>query len=124
MAKMRKLGVSAMVVLALASCGSRPSRILGSIAGTLVRVGGPAPGSALPLSGRVTAKNSAGLQFAATVTKSGRFVLSLPAGVYQLTGHSPMVHTNEVEMTCVALRPVHVKAGQATRGADVICSIS
>jgi hypothetical protein len=35
-----------------------------------------------------------------------------------------MVHTNEVEMTCVALRPVHVDAGQATRGADVICSIS
>jgi len=101
-----------------------PSEARGSVGGTLVRVGGPAPGSAVALPGQVTAENSFGHKFTVTVGKRGQFVLSLPAGVYQLTGRSPMVTVDGAEMTCAATQPVRVKSGQETRGVEVICSIS
>jgi hypothetical protein len=101
-----------------------PSEARGSLAGTLVRVGGPAPGSAVALPGQVTAESSFGHKFTVRVGKSGRFVLSLPAGVYGLTGRSPMVTVDGAEMTCFSPKPVRVKSGQETRGIEVICSIS
>ena len=100
-----------------------PSEARASVGGTLVRVGGPAPGSAVALPGQVTAKNSFGHKFTVTVAKRGQFVLSIPAGVYELTGRSPMVTVNGAEMTCAATQPVRVKSGQETRGVEVICSI-
>jgi hypothetical protein len=89
----------------------------------LVRVGGPAPGSAVPLPGQVIAIDSDGRQFVVTTSRNGRFRLSLPPGSYRLTGKSPMVMANGTEMECMAMREVHVKAGKATRGVKVICSI-
>jgi S-adenosylmethionine synthetase len=62
-------------------------------------------------------------KFTVTVAKRGQFVLSIPAGVYELTGRSPMVTVNGAEMTCAATQPVRVKSGQETRGVEVICSI-
>jgi hypothetical protein len=94
----------------------------GTIIGRLVAVGGPAPGSPRPLPGQVTAKSSAGHAFTVTVGKSGRFVLSLPAEVYRLTGRSPMYHINGVEGTCAASQHVNVQAGKTTRGVEVVCS--
>lgn len=100
------------------------THLQGSIAGTLLRVGGPEPGSAVPVRGQVTAESSAGVKFTVTVGNNGRFVLSLPAGAYQLTGHSPTVLSNRVEMTCVATHPVRVRVGHEARGVEVVCSIS
>jgi hypothetical protein len=101
-----------------------PSEALGSVTGSFVTVGGPAPGSPSPVPGQVTAKNSAGHKFTVTVGKSGKFMLSLPAGVYRLTGHSPRVLSDGAEMTCFSPQPVRVKSGKETRGVEVICSIS
>ena len=96
-----------------------PLQIAGTIAGTLVRVGGPNPG-AVALPGQVTAKSSTGRKFTVTVGKSGKFVLSVSPGEYQLTGHSPLVR----QETCMATKPVRVKTGQRVSGVEVICSIS
>ena len=100
-----------------------PSEALGSVTGSFVAVGGAAPGLPRPLPGQVTAKNAAGHRFTVTVGKRGKFVLSLPAGVYQLTGRSPMVMVNGVEATCVLAQPVRVRAGKETRGVQVICPL-
>ena len=87
-----------------------------TVTGSFVAVGGPAPGSPRPLPGQVTAQNSAGHKFTVTVGKSGKFVLWLPAGLYRLTGRSPMFSVNGVEGTCAADQPVRVKAGKKTLG--------
>jgi len=127
MTPVRKFGAIGMVILALtlAACTSPQSmhpKPDGMVMGSFVALGG-LPGPARPLPGQVTAKNAAGHQFTVAVGKSGRFVLSLPAGVYQLFGRSPMVTGNGVEATCVVARPLRVKAGQEMRGVDVVCSL-
>lgn len=62
-------------------CWAAPSaKAFGTVAGTLVRAGGPAPGSAIPLPGRMVATGSAGARFTAAVGKNGRFRLTLPPG--------------------------------------------
>jgi len=92
----------------------------GTVTGTFVAVGGAAPGLPRPLPGQVTAANTAGRKFTVTVGKSGRFVLSLPAGVYRLTGRSPMFSVNGAEGTCAADQPVRVRAGKKTLGVEVV----
>ena len=95
----------------------------GTVTGSFVAVGGAAPGSPRPLPGQVTAQNSAGHKFTVAVGKSGRFVLSLPAGVYRLTGRGPMFSVNGVEGTCAADQPVLVRAGKKTLGVEVVCPL-
>jgi hypothetical protein len=97
-----------------------PLQVAGTIAGTLVRVGGPSPGAPVALPGQVTARSSAGRRFTVTVGKNGKFVLSVSPGEYKLTGHSPLVS----QETCMATKPVRVKTGQRVSGVEVICSIS
>jgi hypothetical protein len=118
--------LSLVSVPALAGCDGQhaaPAAALGTVAGTLVRVGGPAPGAAVPLRGQVVALNAAGVRIAAAVGRSGRYRLALPPGTYQLSGHSPLVHVNGAEMLCTAARAVHITAGQTRSGVTVICSI-
>jgi len=67
-----------------------PLQVAGTIAGALVRVGGPSPGAPVALPGQVTATSSAGRKFTVTVGKSGKFVLSVSPGEYKLTGHSAL----------------------------------
>ena len=81
--------VAAVVsVSILTSCSDKPGPHQ-TVTGLLVRVGGPAPGSPVPLPGTVVARTPAGGQFTTTTGKNGRFQLSLPPGAYRLTGHSP-----------------------------------
>ena len=99
------------------------SETLGSVTGSFVAVGGAAPGSRRPLLGQVTAQNSAGHKFTVAVGKSGKFVLWLPAGLYRLTGRSPMFSVNGAEGTCAADQPVRVRAGKKTLGVEVVCPL-
>jgi hypothetical protein len=100
-----------------------PTEVLGSLSGTFVAIGG-LPGPPRPLPGKVTAKDSAGHKFTVAVGKSGKFVMSLRAGVYRLTGRSPMVTVNGVEPTCgIFAPPVHVRAEKETRGVQVVCPL-
>jgi len=110
--------------LVLAGCsGHHVTPPPGSVTGTLIRVGGPAPGAAIPLPGRVVATSSAGARFSAAVPRNGRYRLSLPPGTYRLTGYSPLVYSGGSELRCVATRAVHLASGQTAPGVDVICSI-
>lgn len=95
----------------------------GTAAGMLIRVGGPALSAAVPLPGRVTATRKDGTRITVAVAKDGQFRMSLPPGTYQFTGHSPLVHVDNVEMTCRAAHPVHITASKTTVGVKIICSI-
>ena len=94
-----------------------------AVTGLLVRVGGPAPGSPVPLPGTVVAQNATGEQFTTTTGKDGRFQLSLPPGTYRLTGHSPQVMGDGQQALCRAERPVHVTKAKLVRNTWVVCSI-
>ncbi|MBO0823253.1 MAG: hypothetical protein J2P27_05265 [Actinobacteria bacterium] len=106
-------------ILLLAGCSGNAAH--GIIAGTFERVGGPPPGAPVALPGHVVAVNSAGAQFTVAVTKSGRFRLAVPPGVYQLAGYSPLI--DEGKARCSATHVVHVTAGKLSPRALVICSI-
>jgi hypothetical protein len=94
-----------------------------TVTGLLVRVGGPAPGSPVPLPGTVVARNAAGGQFTTTTGNDGLFQLSLPLGTYRLTGHSPQVMVNNQQELCVATRAVHVTRRKSLHNIWVVCSI-
>ncbi len=93
-----------------------------AVAGTFVRVGGPAPGSPFPLPGSITARAANGKTFTATAGSSGRFTLSLPPGRYKVTGRSPLIGGGQV--TCPATAELRVSSGATARRVTVICSIS
>jgi hypothetical protein len=118
------LALALLAGSALAGCsGHHATPAPGTVTGTLIRVGGPAPGAAIPLPGRVVAMSSAGVRFSAAVPRNGRYRLSLPPGTYQLTGYSPLVYSGGSELRCVAARAVHLASGQTAPGVDVVCSI-
>jgi hypothetical protein len=125
---MMRIGCVIAVVLAglsiLTGCGGGPSDPQRTVTGLLVRVGGPAPGSPVPLPGTVVARNAAGQQFTATTGKDGRFRLSLPLGTYRMTGHSPQVKSDGQQMICAAVRKVRLSHHAAPHSIRVICNIS
>lgn len=82
----------------------------GSIEGILVGCGGPAPGGCVPFDGQVTAQNSNGDSYAASVPDDGRFDLSVPPGRYSLTGSSP--HYGNSQYRCLGQGTVTVFTGQ------------
>jgi hypothetical protein len=118
------LALALLAGAALAGCsGHHATPAPGTVTGTLIRVGGPAPGAAVPLPGHVIATSSAGARFSAAVPRNGQYRLSLPPGAYRLTGYSPLVYSGGSELRCVAARTVHLASGQTAPGVDVVCSI-
>jgi hypothetical protein len=97
----------------------------GSVAGRLLRVGGPLAAGLqpVPLPGRVIAVSSAGNRITVKVGPHGQFRISLPAGDYRLEGYSPRVRYNGADERCFATRSIHVTAQGHLRGVDVICPI-
>jgi hypothetical protein len=89
----KKIGVAlALVMVTAAGCGgasSTPAPVKGTIAGTFLAVGGPAPGLHRPVSGVVTLIGPAGRAIDVTVGPKGTFKLQVPEGSYSLSGHSP-----------------------------------
>lgn len=122
------LRVCCVVVTAVASvailtgCSGRPDPHQ-TVTGLLVRVGGPAPGSPVPLPGTVLAQTAAGDQFTTTTDNDGRFRLSLPPGSYRLTGHSPQVMGDGQQALCRAMRPVRVTGHKPVHHIWVVCSV-
>jgi hypothetical protein len=123
----RTLGAVMTLLVAgsmLAGCGAQrpaPKTAPGTVAGEFIRVGGPAPGSPVPLPGQVVAVESAGTRLTVTVGNDGRFSLSLPAGTYRLSGYSPLIDSGKAR--CSAEHAVRVTTGRTTRHVAVICSI-
>ena len=87
-----------------------------------MRVGGPAPGSPVPLPGTITARAATGQTFTATAGRNGRFMLSLPPGAYRLTGRSPLIQSGRT--ACAPAARLHVSSSKHVRPVTVICSIS
>lgn len=106
----------------LTGCSDQPGPRQ-TVTGLLVRVGGPAPGSPVPLPGTVVARSPAAAQFTTTTGKNGRFQLSLPPGTYRLTGHSPQVMGDGQQELCFAVRTIHVTRRIALHNIWVVCSI-
>jgi hypothetical protein len=49
--------------------------------------------------------------------------MTLAVGTYQLTGSSPKVRLNGVEVICSARQPVRVRAHETTRDIKVLCTL-
>jgi hypothetical protein len=92
-----------------------------SVTGKFVRVGGPPPGLPFPLPGTITARAVTGQTFTATAGNNGRFRLSLPPGIYRVTGRSPLMQSGE--MTCAATAALRVTRGKPAGHVTVVCSI-
>jgi hypothetical protein len=101
------------VVITLASCGgshSASSTIVppnGKIVGRLGSVGGPR-GGFHPLSGTVTLTGGR-VPKGVHVKSNGRFMISVPAGIYRITGLSPFYGANGA--TCGG-GSVHVRSNE------------
>jgi len=102
--------VLAGLILVLPACSSPH----GVVTGKLIEVGGPSP-MRRPVPGQVTAQGSAMTQ-TVTAGRDGRYTLSLPPGVYHLTGRAGSV-------SCFAERAIHVRQGMTISGVVVICPI-
>ena len=114
------IAVLAVGIAALAGCGGNPGYHQ-AVPGRFVRVGGPAPGSPVPLPGTITARTATGETFTATAGRDGRFTLSLPPATYRVTGRSPLMQSGQ--MICAATAELHVSRGQHARPVTVVCSI-
>lgn len=94
----------------------------GTVAGMLLRVGGPAPGAPVPLPGHVTATPvGGGPHYTFPVARNGRYRIHLAPGSYRLTGTSPQIQSGH--QTCSAPHLVQVRSGQVTVGVKIFCSI-
>jgi hypothetical protein len=115
------IAVPAVGIWVLAGCGDSPGHHR-SVSGAFVRVGGPAPGSPVPLPGTITARAATGQTFTATAGRNGQFTLSLPPGAYHVTGRSPLMQSGQ--MACAATADLHVTRSKRGRPVTVVCSIS
>jgi len=77
----------ALAVLAAGACGSGGAGTTADVIrthGTIVRVGGPAPGSPLPIPGARLEIRGRGGVVDVRSDRDGRFTFSLPAGTYRV----------------------------------------
>jgi hypothetical protein len=115
-----------LLTLVVAGCGGTTSAQTvdraghsGTVAGTLLFVGGPPPGRPRPVpTGTVTLRG--GVVVHAEVDRRGRFAVVLPAGRYRATGRSSRY--GDGAYVCHAQRPVHVATGRLTH-ATVFCQL-
>jgi hypothetical protein len=92
----------------------------GTLTGHLYGAGGPAPGAPRPWPGTVTLV-SPGVHRDVPVGASGTYSVTVPAGRYTLTGHSPRYGSGA--SLCQATGTVTATTGHRTK-ADVLCQMS
>ncbi len=107
--------VALLVALAAAGCCLPGLPVpVGRVTGALGAVGGPPMLPAeRPLGGTVTVSGAAGSSYTVRVGSNGLFSLRMLAGVYTLTGRSPLFESGAV--SCDAAGPVTVRGGMTTR---------
>jgi hypothetical protein len=93
-----------LLFLTSTSCGAAPAVDTGVVQGTLEAVGGPAPGTARPLKGSITLRDSDGTVFIATAGSDGVFLVRVPIGSYAITGRSPEYESGDAD--CLSSGPV------------------
>ena len=108
-----------LISLGVAACSQQPRATTGTLQGHLYRVGGPAPGSPVPLSGTITVTgNATSWEIKADV--DGYYTVAVPPGRYTVTGHSPNI--NDSRQPCPAPNPGQISIGRTTT-LDSYCSI-
>jgi hypothetical protein len=121
---MHRMGVRAaaltttLTLLAVVSACS-VNKPEGIVSGHFLRVGGPAPGAPVPLSGRITF-TSAQKSVVIKVARDGAYTAHLAPGRYAVTGTSPQIQGGDVSCSVPTTADV-VDSRRIT--ADVICSI-
>ena len=93
----------------------------GTLRGHLYGVGGPAPGTARPWTGTITVTGTTGRVVTAGV--DGAYEITLPAGRYEIVGHSPQFGGCGYACHPERDRPQDVVAGRTTT-VDVYCSMA
>lgn len=91
----------------------------GTVTGDLVRVGGPAPGTTVPLTGTIRFIR-AGESVHLAVGRDGRFSVLLPAGRYDVEGASPRI--DDGASPCSRVVQLVVMAGR-TITQRLVCDI-
>ncbi len=114
------MAVVAVGIAVLAGCSGSPV-FHQAVPGKFVRVGGPPPGSPVPLPGTIAARAATGETLTASAGRDGRFTLSLPPGTYRVTGRSPLAQSGQ--MICAATAQLRVTRGKPARPVTVVCSI-
>ena len=116
------IGLLLAAVCLAGSCAacSGPSPADGTVTGHLYGVGGPAPGLPRPWPGTVTL-NGSGVHRDVPVGASGTYSVTVPAGRYTVTGHSPRYGSGTY--LCRAAGIATVTSGHSTK-ADVLCQMS
>jgi len=130
------LALGLLLALPLAGCGgdqpkaaepttptAPPSSLpaaVGTLQGKLLLVGGPAPGTPVPVAGKLTIDGN-GSVVHADIAADGRFAIQLAPGVYQVSATSPRY--NNSDGVCRTSPPVKVLASGKTVTVDVYCQM-
>jgi hypothetical protein len=101
-----------------AACSGN-NRAEGTLTGHLYGVGGPAPGPPRPWPGTVTLTGP-GVHRNVPVGAGGSYSVTVPAGRYTVTGHSPRYGSGTY--VCQATGAATVTSGHTTK-ADVLCQM-
>lgn len=120
------LAVLTVAIVVLAGCagsagGAGSPAYQQAVSGTFMRVGGPAPGSPVPLPGTITARAATGQTFTAPAGQNGRFTLSLPPGSYHVSGRSPLMQSGQT--ACPATAELRVTQGKPAGPVSVVCLV-
>ena len=116
------LPLAAVCLAALTAGCSGQNPADGTLTGHLYGVGGPAietPPAPRPWPGTVTLTGP-GVHRDVSVGPSGTYSITVPAGHYTVTGHSPLFGSGAYQ--CQAMGVVTVTSGHTTR-ADVLCQM-
>ena len=112
------LAVAAVCLGGFTACSGRnPAE--GTLTGHLYGVGGPAPGLPRPWPGTVTLTGP-GVHRDVPVGASGSYSVTVPAGRYTITGHSPRYGSGTY--LCRATGAAAVTSGHTAK-ADVLCQM-
>jgi hypothetical protein len=88
--------------------------VTGTVTGSLLTIGGPPPGLPRPVAGPVTLTNvSSGARFTGSAGSSGQFAIVVPAGIYEVSAHSPDIDRGRDVGSATA--PLLVRSGATTR---------
>ena len=110
------VAVAVLVAVTLASWASTPAT--GFVSGRLQTVGGPAPGTPKPISGKVTVSGLNGKSYSAKVRADGQFLILVPVGSYSVTGSSPLYTLGQP--ACLGI-PFKVNENATTSNVHVNC---
>ena len=116
-----RAGVLAGAALVAAGCSAGSTGPTGTVAGTYLRMGGPAGTPTTPLPGTISFRGQRSSTISLSADSTGKFVGQLPPGTYAVTAESNLI--NEGKAPCSRPLTTRVQAGQ-TVTITLICDIS